>query len=63
MNYAERIVAVNKRVNDYTNGINIVNFLKIFALDINLAENAVNRFYTRGDLRMCHNRRDFCIYL
>ena len=46
MDNTECVIAIYHTVNDNSNSINIVDFFKILALDVNLTEDAVNGFYT-----------------
>ena len=55
MDYAEAVIAVNDGINDYSDGVYIINLVKILILHIHFAIYAVNGFDSAADLSAGNN--------
>ena len=56
MNYSETVITVDNIINNYSDGINIIDFVKALALHIHLTVNAMNTLDSAGNARIRHNK-------
>ena len=63
MDNAETVIAVNDRLDYYSDGIDIVNFIERFTADVHLSVYSVDALYSALDLAAGDKRVDALLYL